>query len=181
MRLSHLAQTVLLTLLVVAASCQREAHDPSRSEPLSQTPYQVDSVAISRVLSQWVDAYRRGDADALARLHTEDAVMLPDDAIAFSGREAILAWYKEMFEGRPPAEEGEDRQVESSWADDEIQVGGDWGFYRGTYRFAWKTPAGETREVRGKDITILRRQSDGSWKIAREMWNGDGPARSRGE
>jgi uncharacterized protein (TIGR02246 family) len=181
MRLSYQNQAILLALLVAATSCQREGQDPSRSETLAQTPYQADSVAISRVLSQWVDAYRSGDADALARLHTEDAVMLPDDAVAFSGREAILAWYRKIFEGRPQVEEGEDRQAESSWADDEIQVGGDWGFYRGTYRFAWETSEGEQREVRGKAITIFRRQQDGSWKIAREMWNGDGPARSNGE
>jgi uncharacterized protein (TIGR02246 family) len=174
-------QATFLALLLAATGCQREGQDPSRSEPLARTPYQADSVAISRVLSQWVDAYWSGDADALARLHTEDAVMLPDDAVAFSGREAILAWYTKMFEGRPQVEQRDDRQVESSWADDEIQVDGDWGFYRGTYRFAWETPEGEPREVRGKDITIFRRQQDGSWKIAREMWNGDGPARGNGE
>jgi uncharacterized protein (TIGR02246 family) len=146
-----------------------------RNDPLIQTAYQADSVAISRVLAQWVEAYRGGDAEALVRLHTEDAVMLPDDAPAFWGRDAILAWYEELFGSRPRGEASEDPQVESSWADEEIQVAGDWGFYRGTYRFAWRTPQGEAREVRGKDITIFQRQSDGAWKIAREMWNGDGP------
>jgi ketosteroid isomerase-like protein len=71
-------------------------------------------------------------------------------------------------------------------------VTGDWGFDRGTYTIT-PTPkvAGEAAEgasieqseigreldyaQTGKYLWILKRQPDGSWKIARGMWSSNHP------
>jgi ketosteroid isomerase-like protein len=55
---------------------------------------------------------------------------------------------------------------------EEVRVAGDWAYSRGTYS-ATLTPkaGGEPREDSGKYLTILERQSDGSWKIARDCFN----------
>jgi ketosteroid isomerase-like protein len=59
---------------------------------------------------------------------------------------------------------------------DEIRVTGDWAYSR--YSYTWiltPVPGGESVEVSGKGIWIVQRQPDGSWKIAREIWNNDKP------
>ena len=47
-----------------------------------------------------------------------------------------------------------------------------WAFHLSEY-IAMVTPkeGGETVEEKGKVLEILQRQPDGSWKIAREIWN----------
>jgi ketosteroid isomerase-like protein len=58
----------------------------------------------------------------------------------------------------------------------EIQIGGDWAIDR----FTWSTDTtpvggGTSSNDKGKCIWIWRRQRDGSWKVARAIWNSDNP------
>jgi ketosteroid isomerase-like protein len=55
---------------------------------------------------------------------------------------------------------------------EEVQVSGDLAFARGTYA-ATVTPkaGGEETFIDGKYMTILKRQTDGSWKIHRDIFN----------
>lgn len=49
------------------------------------------------------------------------------------------------------------------------------------YSYSWRvTPraGGEPIEARGKGLHILRREADGAWRIAREIWNAS-PAPAR--
>jgi hypothetical protein len=43
-----------------------------------------------------------------------------------------------------------------------------WGYFNSTYR---ESPNSEVKSLRGKLLRVLRKQSDGSWKFARVMWN----------
>ena len=57
----------------------------------------------------------------------------------------------------------------------EIQGQGDMAYDRGTYSMA-VTPAGAAPiEDHGKYLTIWRKQADGSWKVARAIFNSDLP------
>ena len=52
---------------------------------------------------------------------------------------------------------------------------GDFGYVRGTYSclmIPWAS--GDTTRFGGKVLSILRRQSDGSWKIYRDCFNSNG-------
>ena len=49
----------------------------------------------------------------------------------------------------------------------EIEIAGSWTFDRGTYRFKGTPKAGGASvEDHGKYLLILKRQSDGSWKVS---------------
>ncbi len=51
-----------------------------------------------------------------------------------------------------------------------------WAFHRGTYTIRLTPVAGgEVIGENGKVIVIFQKQPDGSWKIAREIWNRDNP------
>ena len=54
---------------------------------------------------------------------------------------------------------------------EELQVVGDWAFAWGTEEFTLVPQAGAPIEMRGKGMSILKRQADGSWKFARGINN----------
>ena len=51
----------------------------------------------------------------------------------------------------------------------------DLAYDRGTYSMTVTPPGAAPIEDRGKYLTIYRKQADGSWKIARVMFNSDLP------
>ena len=56
-------------------------------------------------------------------------------------------------------------------------VGGaaDLGYTIGTYHMKLPGSDGSIIEIDGKYLTIWKRQSDGKWKVAVDMFNTDGP------
>ena len=53
---------------------------------------------------------------------------------------------------------------------------GDLGYLRGTFSMTFSLPGLPTPiEEKGKFLLIARKQHDGSWKIAREIYNSDLP------
>lgn len=56
-------------------------------------------------------------------------------------------------------------------------VGGaaDLGYTIGTYHMTLPGSDGSIAEIDGKYLTIWKRQSDGNWKVAVDMFNADGP------
>ena len=127
----------------------------------------ADLAAIERLREQFVAAENSGDAAAVAALYTDDAVLLPPNELEVVGRPAIEAWYRALFDTYAP---------ELSFSSQEVQLAGDWAFDWLSYTFQLTPRAGGPAiEERGNDLLVLRRQADGAWKVAREIWNADGP------
>ena len=83
------------------------------------------------------------------------------------GKEAIRSLYESVFDEYTVQGDGELLEVE---------VAGDWAFYRTTYTLtATPKAGGEPIEDHGKCVVIVRREPDGSWKIARLIANSDQP------
>lgn len=56
-------------------------------------------------------------------------------------------------------------------------MAGDWAFRRGTFDWTLKArDTGRRIEPRSKFIQIWHRQGDGSWRVARGIWNSSDPA-----
>jgi len=126
---------------------------------------EADKAAIRNLHDQTAAASNAGD---LARLFTDDAIMMLPNEPALVGREAIHTWAQGLFD---------QFTLEETVTTEEIQVAGDWAFLRGTYTFTMTPkPEGETQEETGKCVHIVQRQPDGSWKNTRLMWNSDQPA-----
>ena len=111
---------------------------------------------------RFMEAFNAEDADALATLFAEDGVMLPPNAAAIFGRDAIRASHLEEFASADVAIELEDL---------EITVEGDLGYKAGRYRV--RTTDDQLID-RGKYIEIWRKV-DGQWKIHRDIWNSSMP------
>ena len=148
--------------LVACTSRSEETKPPGAGAPGASAE---DLAAISRVHQQYVAAHNDSDADRLVALFTDDAVLMPMDEPSLSGKQAIREHYEEFFDQSPSA-------IELSPV--ETRVAGDWAFERIQVKVTLPDGKGDDRHADVKYLWILQRQPDGSWKIARAIYNLDG-------
>lgn len=136
---------------------------------MSTTPgVQDDSASRRRIeegVAAWTAAVNRGDMSAVADLYTDDAVLMPANGAAVRGREAVRTFFVQALGSMSP------RDVKL-WSD-EIEVCGETAYEVGRYQMTLQPPGAAAMNDRGKYIVIWKRQSDGSWKIARDIFNSD--------
>jgi ketosteroid isomerase-like protein len=132
------------------------------------TSTQADMDAIHRVNQEWTDAIRSGNVDAIMAPLTADAMLLPPNEPAATGSAEVRAWSQRMGEQVVFTEVRTELE--------EVVVAGDWAFSRGTFHGTFQPRAGgpATSDVT-KFVLIWRREPDGSWKIARDIWNSNNP------
>ncbi|MGH7464934.1 MAG: YybH family protein, partial [Longimicrobiales bacterium] len=108
---------------------------------------------------------RTGNWTEVASLYSEDAVLMPPNAEAEDGRDAV----REHLTGFPPLQAIDFERVH-------IDGSGDLAYVQGRYTMTFAMPDGQTMEDRGKYIEIWERQDDGQWRITRDIFNSDLPA-----
>jgi uncharacterized protein (TIGR02246 family) len=111
---------------------------------------------IEAAMRRYVAATNAGDAEALTRLYTDDAVLLPPDHQPIQGRDAIADFWRQ----------GTDPGLEVTTL--RLEVDGDIGYLVGRYHLP---PTDEEPADSGKYVMCLKRQSDGVWKLAADIWN----------
>ena len=115
--------------------------------------------AIEAAVARYVAATNRGDADALAALYADDAMLLPPDHEPIKGRQAIGDFWRQ----------GTDEGLKVTTL--AVEVDGDLGYLVGRYNLP---PTDEEPADSGKYVMCLRRQRDGSWKLTADIWNRSG-------
>jgi uncharacterized protein (TIGR02246 family) len=125
-----------------------------------------DVAAVLEIWPQYCASLIDGDMDRWISLWTDDGVQMPPDTPAKKGMEQIRAANQPLLDLY---------KWDIAVYPEETHVAGGWAFSRGNYTWAW-TPKGEGEimEGMGKFLTIFQRQDDGSWKIARDCFNGNG-------
>jgi len=138
-------------MLFVCAACQPQAR------PLSDE----DVASIRGAVQSFQDAALAGDFATAVESYAVDAVFMPPNAPIYEGREAELA----HLETGPPV-------VAFSWNAIEVDGSGDLAYARGPYSVSVLIGA-DTVSMLGKWVGIFRRQPDGAWRMALEIWNFD--------
>ena len=157
----HLRLLLLLSFIVTIVSCAPAAEEAVEEAATTE----ADVEAINSQRDEFITLNNANDAAGLASLYTNDAMLMPPNQEAVSGKQEIQSWFQTTFD---------QFTSEITLASEELEVGGDWAFDRGAYLIVLTPKAsGEAAEDRGKYITILRKQADGSWKMARDIWNSD--------
>ncbi len=150
-------RTVVTTMCAVAlaAACAPAApkHDMA-----------ADVAAIGKVRDAYGAAFKAGDAAALAALYTSDASSMTNGQPTAQGTAAIQAAIAGMS--------GMASSQELTITAEKTDVSGDLAYDRGTFKqtMTLKT-GGEPVTQEGRYIVVLKRQADGSWKIAEEINN----------
>jgi ketosteroid isomerase-like protein len=128
-----------------------------------------DATALRQAFQAQLKAANGADSAGWAAWYVDDAMLLPPDGPAVQGRAEIQKW----LAGLPP--------ISNAVAQaEEIAGRGDLAYIRGSYSMTM-TPQGAPAPLalKGKVIQIYRKQADGSWKIARDIFNNDMPVGSQ--
>ena len=147
-------------LLLVAACTPSPENRPTEAHGASAQ----DLAAISRLHDAYVLAHNDADVPRMIALYTEDGVLMPTDEPALTGREAIGGHYEEFFDQTPS---------KILLRPIETRVAGDWAFERLEMTVTMPGGGENVMEAKVKYLWILERQKDGSWKIARAIYNLD--------
>ena len=120
--------------------------------------------AINKVRERASAALLGGDTDGYVALFTDDCVVMPPSGSRIRGRVALRSWLQGVHDKFAFAG-GEIKSLET------IPVGGwAWELYTAKRTFAPRA-GGEAVEERYRGIHIYRRQPDGTWRIAQDIWN----------
>jgi ketosteroid isomerase-like protein len=149
-----------LCFLSLAVSCTRPQAAPDTSA--------ADRSAIDVALESFLAGMRASDCNALLGLLATDVVIVPPNMPPASGPDGFRSWCESVFS-----------QVKTkavTIANRDVTIAGDWGIEHGS--FEWTVvPAAGGADVRdqGNFVAIYHRQADGSWKLARDIWNSSLP------
>ena len=127
---------------------------------------QTDISKIDETTQSAVKAALAKDFDAWAALFLDDAVVNPPNEPAVKARMAIRSWLEKL----PPI-------TDFRLNNEKVEGLEDFAYVLGTYTMTM-TPPGAPTPVKdsGKFVTILRRQPDGRWLCAVDMFSSDLPA-----
>ncbi len=160
---SRLTTLVLVSLLISCAP----AADPAVPVAQQTDTTAADAAAIRGLIGKFHDAFEAGDVDSMMAVYTADALVVPPGGAVQVGSAAIRASFQQAFAQYTFA---------SEHAIEEVEVLGDWGFVRWTsHNTATPKDGGDPTPMTSRGISIARRQEDGGWKIARDIWNHDAP------
>jgi ketosteroid isomerase-like protein len=149
---------------LIALGC---GQPPADAESATARDTASDRQAIEQVREREIGSFRAGAPDSGAATFAADAVLMAPDEPAVTGRDSIRAWLKR----------GTDQyRVDGRYTKADIVVAGDWAIerYDGELTLTPKA-GGRPIQERFKGIHAYRREPDGSWRIAQDVWNRNAP------
>ena len=116
-----------------------------------------DERAIHELVDTWMKASRAGDTETVLNLMSDDVIfMVP-------GREPFG---KQTFAANSRSMDGV--KLEGSADIRELKVLGDWAYLRNFIEITITPPGGPPVQRSGFTLTILRKEPDGHWVLARD-------------
>lgn len=142
---------------------------PAEESATQGVDLEAERASLMEADRAFYEAYSTSDSplDALVAHFLDDARVLPPDAPMAQGVEEIRAVFGAL-EALPG--------YSLAWSPSTADVGGagDLGYTIGAYHIEFKGPEGTPLAIDGKYTTVWKKQSDGAWKVAVDMFNGDG-------
>lgn len=114
--------------------------------------------------SEFSKAVSNQDLDAVMELYTADARLLPPDNPMIQGKDGIRAFFQTMLDMGVRGVDLESVAVEGA---------GDLATDIGRYRLTISPPGADSFIDEGKYIVVLKRQPDGTLRLAYDMFNRD--------
>ena len=127
----------------------------------------ADEAAIRQADIAWAKTGETRDLDAMMTVYTEDAVMLAQDTALVTGKAEIRQALDRLY-----ATPG----ISVKWGPVHVEVArsGEVGYVRGLVEVKTIDSKGVSFNQKGKSIEVWKKQADGAWKCAVDMFNFDG-------
>jgi ketosteroid isomerase-like protein len=100
------------------------------------------------------------DFESLVNLYTEDVTFMPPNGQPVNGREDLLAWFQEF-----------PRATQMDITVDSIDGEGGLAYVLGSYVMTIVPEGADPIQDQGKFIEIRKKQPDGSWPLAADIFN----------
>ena len=158
----------LAVVLAIGAACSSNTAATSGGTVASSAEVASVRASIEAANSRFLASFKRGDKAGLVANYADDALLMMPNEPQWRGRDGIdqgfTAFLSQMSLKDGGAMTGD------------VMVAGDLAVETGT--FAWTFAAKDGSEIKdkGKYVTIWKRQTDGAWKIVRDINNTDLPA-----
>ena len=145
---------VIVSLMLILTSC-------------GAPPTNVAEVrkAIEDADARQMAAFASKDIAGMTANYAPDAVILPQNGPAVSGKEALEASFKEMS----------NTMSNLKWSITKFDASGDVAYEVGTYTANIQMPGMPAMADKGKFVTVWKRQADGKWLIEADIFNTDLP------
>lgn len=118
---------------------------------------QNDEQAIRQLVDHWLDASKHGDLETVLSLMADDVVFMVPGQEPF-GKEAFATNSRSM----------KDYKVEGTSDIKEIEVLGDQAWMHNYLQITITQPDGNVMKKSGHVLSILRKNSEGGWVLARD-------------
>ncbi|HYC31138.1 MAG TPA: DUF4440 domain-containing protein [Gemmatimonadales bacterium] len=174
MRRSHAPLLVLALAAPWSIACRPAPAPPSAAgagdgaapAPLSA----ADEAAIRSADATFEAMANAGDPGGVAGVYAADASLLPPNAPAVKGAAGVKEYWGGFFAAY---------DAEFGLEAEQIDGRGDLAYVVGSYTLTAKPKAKgpPAFEDKGKFVEVLKRQADGSWKYAVDIYNSDLPVK----
>ena len=130
----------------------------------------TERAAIARITASLLGAVNAADLAGIAAVWSDDGVLMPPHHPSLRGRPEIERYFRELFERT---------RLTFSFTASTLHISGDTAFERIEYSVSARPALGgaEAQDV-GKGLHVYRRDPNGLWKLAMDIWNSDTPVRS---
>lgn len=154
------AAPTMLVIVTAALSCG----PTPQSMPDTRA---ADEAAIRDADIAWSSMAETRDLEAIVSYYTDDVIVLLPNMPAVVGKEAARELNRSMLA----------IQLSVKWQPERVEAArsGDIGYARGTYVLTVRGPDGAPVTDKGNYVEIWKKQADGSWKVAVEIFNSDLP------
>ncbi|MFA9403713.1 MAG: SgcJ/EcaC family oxidoreductase [Anaerolineales bacterium] len=119
---------------------------------------EADIAAINALYEKWILGLKNNDFELFISVWADDATRMEPNSPPITGIEQLRAHFLPFVE---------QNDIDSDvYGDFDVQVFGDWAFYRGNYTLdLTPTGGGPTTHMDGKWVDILKKQPDGTWMV----------------
>ena len=150
----------IVAVVVLCAACGPPSQRPETSG---------NDAAAHQAHEAYVTAINSNNLESLLGMLTEDVVFLSAHEPVMVGKAAVRPWLKAYL-----------KAYKTHWDKpvQEFVVNGDWAFERYSYT-STDTPmaGGNLVTDTGWGLVIYHRDADGKWRVARDAWGPDHPAK----
>ncbi len=160
----------LAVAVALASACRPAPHEGSSTgaEAAAAPLSAADQSAIRAVDTTFVARVAAGDAAGLAAMYLADANLMPPNTATIHGRDGIQKFWGGFFDAY---------RVTLALTAQEVEGRGDLAYSRGgfTLDLTPKAKGPAPAHDEGKFLVIYRRQPDGIWRLAVDMYSSDLP------